>query len=60
MPCNSQSALARLKSFSEAVLMFGLPLARSVEGWVLRNGYPRTMSGPEGSSIKWLHPCAAG
>ena len=60
VPCNLQSALARLNSFSEAVRMFGLPFARSVDGWVLRNKHPRTMSGPEGSSIKWSRLCAAG
>jgi len=40
VPYNSQSALARLNSFIEAVRMFGLPYARSVDDWVLRNGCP--------------------
>ena len=40
--------------------MSGLPHARSVDVWVLRNENPRTMSGPEGSSIKWNFSCAVG
>lgn len=60
VPYNLQSALARLKSFLRLSVLFGLPFARSVDGWVLRNGHPRTMSGPEGSSIKWFNPCAVG
>ena len=28
--------------------------------WALRNKMPRTLSGPEGSSNKWIFLCAAG
>jgi len=58
--CNPQSAPAGLNSFPRPFVMQGLPSARSEDVWVLRNGAPRTMSGPEGSSIKWVPPCAAG
>ena len=37
--CNSQSALARLNSFSEVEYMQGLVFARDGDVWVLRNGY---------------------
>lgn len=40
--------------------MQGLAHASSVDEWVLRNGAPRTPSGPEGSSGKWIVSCAAG
>ena len=52
VPCNLQSALARLNSYLRLSVLFGLPFARSVDDRVLRNGTLRTMSGPEESSIK--------
>jgi hypothetical protein len=59
VPCNSQSATARLNS-CRRMLIFLQRLKSGVESQARRNCKLRTVSDPEGSSTKRILRCAAG
>ena len=59
VPCNLQSATAGMNSRPRSDL-YCLTHISGDEESVPRNGIPRTMSGGEPSSIKWIFSCAAG
>jgi len=59
VPCNLQSAIARLKSYLRLFFVI-LALVSGDDVWVLRNKSLRIPSGPEGSSGKHEILCAVG